>query len=109
MGKRWDKDNTSNTSNILIDAFEDYKGLYIRYLEKCHIMSKITIGDKLIITSHSGIPYHDTTGSFIIPREIGKKFDDDLFDKDLFDNINIENIAFLNSELSNFLIDFNIL
>ena len=107
MGKRWDKDNTSNTSNILIDAFEDYKGLYIRYLEKCHIMSKITIGDKLIITSHSGIPYHDTTGSFIIPREIGKKFDDDLFDKDLFDNINIENIAFLNSELTNFLIDFN--
>lgn len=104
MGKRWDN---YIIDNKVIDAFEDYKGLYIRYLEKCHIMSKITIGDKLIITSHSGIPYHDTTGSFIIPREIGKKFDDDLFDKDLFDNINIENIAFLNSELTNFLTDFN--
>ena len=99
MGKRWDNEHIGNK---VIDAFEDYKGLYIRYLEKCHIMSKITIGDKLIITSHSGIPYDDTTGSFIIPREIGKKFDDDLFD-----NINIENIAFLNSELTNFLTDFN--
>ena len=94
MGKRWDNESISNK---LIHAFEDYKGLYIRYLEKCHIMSTITIGDKLIITSHSGIPFDDTTQSFIIPREIGKKFD----------NINIENIAFLNSELTNFLIDFN--
>ena len=99
MGKKWDNERINNK---LIHAFEDYKGLYIRYLEKCHIMSKITIGDKLIITSHSGIPFDDTTKRFIIPRNIGKKFDDDLFD-----NINIENIAFLNSELTNFLIDFN--
>jgi len=103
MGKRWDNDNNNNNNigNRLIDVFNDYKGLYIRYLEKCHIMSKITIGNKLIITSHSGIPYDDTMKRFIIPSDIGKSSADDL------NEINIENIVFLNSELTKFLTDFN--
>ena len=103
MGKRWDNDNNNNNNigNRLIDVFDDYKGLYIRYLEKCHIMSKITIGNKLIITSHSGIPYDDTNNRFIIPRDIGKSSADDSKE------INIENIVFLNSELTKFLTDFN--
>ena len=98
MGKIWN----DTITNIIV--FKNYNGLYIKYLQKCHIMSKITIGDsdKLIFASHSGIPYDNTARSFIIPREIGKNFDDDLFD-----NINIENIAYLNSELTNFLTDFN--
>ncbi len=100
MGKRWDNDH-NNIDERLIDVFNDYKGLYIRYLEKCHIMSNITIGNKLIITSHSGIPYDDTMKRFIIPRDIGKSSADDL------NEINIENIVFLNSELTKFLTDFN--
>ena len=100
MGKRWDNDH-NNIDERLIDVFNDYKGLYIRYLEKCHIMSKITIGNKLIITSHSGIPYDDTMKRFIIPSDIGKSSADDL------NEINIENIVFLNSELTKFLTDFN--
>ena len=103
MGKRWDNDNNNNNNigNRLIDVFDDYKGLYIRYLEKCHIMSKITIGNKLIITSHSGIPYDDTNNRFIIPRDIGKSSADDSKE------IDVDNILELNKEFNDFITKFS--
>lgn len=59
MGKVWD---------VLPDVLAPYNGLYIRYLQECHIMASITIGTKLCIVSHAGIPYDKT---FYIPTEIG--------------------------------------
>ena len=61
MGKVWDE---------LPDVLAPYNGLYIRYLQECHIMASITIGTKLCIVSHAGIPYEETRG-FYIPSEIG--------------------------------------
>jgi hypothetical protein len=88
-------------NSVIANAFKDYNGLYIRYLQKCHIMSKITINDKLIIAAHSGIPYDDETKKFIIPSKIGREDDGDSSNES---NINIENnIASLNEELTNFL------
>jgi len=46
-----------------------YNGLYIKYLQHCHIMAKITIGYKMIFVSHSGIPYKNN--KFIIPKFLG--------------------------------------
>ena len=63
MGKVWEKDE-------LPDVLKDYNGLYIRYLQQCHIMASITIGTKLCIVSHAGIPYDEKRG-FYIPSEIG--------------------------------------
>jgi len=63
MGKVWEKDE-------LPDVLAPYNGLYIRYLQQCHIMASITIGTKLCIVSHAGIPYDEKRG-FYIPSEIG--------------------------------------
>ena len=63
MGKVWEKDE-------LPDVLKDYNGLYIKYLQECHIMASITIGTKLCIVSHAGIPYDEKRG-FYIPTEIG--------------------------------------
>jgi hypothetical protein len=63
MGKVWDEDE-------LPDVLKGYNGLYIKYLQKCHIMASITIGSKLCIVSHAGIPYDEKRG-FYIPTEIG--------------------------------------
>lgn len=63
MGKVWEKDE-------LPDVLKDYNGLYIKYLQQCHIMASITIGSKLCIVSHAGIPYDEKRG-FYIPTEIG--------------------------------------
>ena len=71
MGKIWG-------AGVLPTILEPYNGLYIKYLQQCHIMASITIGDKLCFASHAGIPYKDkektieSEGSFYIPIEIGK-------------------------------------
>ena len=76
MGKIWD-------NNVLPKILEPYNGMYIKYLQQCHIMAIITIGDKLCLVSHAGIPYKEKVigddsviaeneGSFYIPLEIGK-------------------------------------
>lgn len=64
MGKVWNESE-------LPDVLKDYNGLYIKYLQKCHIMASITIGTKLCIVSHAGIPYDETLKTFYIPSEIG--------------------------------------
>ena len=63
MGKVWDE-------RALPAILAPYNGLYIKYLQECHIMASITIGTKLCIVSHAGIPYNETQG-FYIPTEIG--------------------------------------
>jgi len=63
MGKVWEK-------GALPAILAPYNGLYIKYLQECHIMASITIGTKLCIVSHAGIPYNETQG-FYIPTEIG--------------------------------------
>lgn len=108
MGVHWiygygNQDTVRYNTSVIANAFKDYNGLYIRYLQKCHIMSKITINDKLIIAAHSGIPYDVDNKRFIIPRHIGREYDGDLSNES---NINIENIASLNEELTNFLKKF---
>jgi hypothetical protein len=69
----------------LPECLKPYNGLYIKYLEKCHIISKFTIGgveDKIYIASHSGIPYKKETetaataavaGFFYIPNDVGEE------------------------------------
>ena len=64
MGKVWKEDE-------LPDVLARYNGLYIKYLQECHIMASITIGTKLCIVSHAGIPYNETLRTFYIPTEIG--------------------------------------
>jgi hypothetical protein len=64
MGKVWD-------DNVLPAILVPYNGLYIKYLQQCHIMASITIGTKLCIVSHAGIPYEETLKTFYIPTEIG--------------------------------------
>jgi hypothetical protein len=63
MGKVWEK-------GALPAILVPYNGLYIKYLQECHIMASITIGTKLCIVSHAGIPYDERQG-FYIPTEIG--------------------------------------
>jgi len=63
MGKVWEK-------GALPAVLVPYNGLYIKYLQECHIMASITIGTKLCIVSHAGIPYDERQG-FYIPTEIG--------------------------------------
>lgn len=63
MGKVWDE-------GALPAVLAPYNGLYIKYLQECHIMASITIGTKLCIVSHAGIPYDERQG-FYIPTEIG--------------------------------------
>ena len=64
MGKVWKEDE-------LPDVLARYNGLYIKYLQECHIMASITIGTKLCIVSHAGIPYNETLRTFYISTEIG--------------------------------------
>jgi hypothetical protein len=79
MGKnRKDADFTK-----LPKCLKPYNGLYIKYLEKCHIISKFTIGgveDKIYIASHSGIPYKkdkkdakEEANFFYIPNDVGEE------------------------------------
>ena len=63
MGKVWEK-------GALPAVLVPYNGLYIKYLQECHIIASITIGTKLCIVSHAGIPYDERQG-FYIPTEIG--------------------------------------
>ena len=67
MGKKWG-------DGVLPEILEPYNGLYIKYLQQCHIMASITIGDKLCLVSHAGIPYKAIEGSegyFYIPTLLG--------------------------------------
>jgi hypothetical protein len=64
MGKVWEK-------GALPAVLVPYNGLYIKYLQECHIMASITIGTKLCIVSHAGIPYDKTLNTFYIPTKIG--------------------------------------
>ena len=68
MGKIWD-------DNILPTCFNPYNGLYIRYLQGCHIMAVFTKDDRLCFVSHSGVPYNNDGGNsgFFIPSNIGSK------------------------------------
>ena len=72
------KNRKSNDLANLPKCLQPYNGLYINYLEKCHIISKFTIGDNadnIYIASHSGIPYKAataaSTGFFYIPSDVG--------------------------------------
>ena len=74
MGKNRKGNDLANLPKCL----QPYNGLYINYLEKCHIISKFTIGDNadnIYIASHSGIPYKAasaaSTGFFYIPSDVG--------------------------------------
>ena len=74
MGKNRNGDDLAKLPKCL----RQYNGLYINYLEKCHIISKFTIGDNadnIYIASHSGIPYKAATaateGFFYIPSDVG--------------------------------------
>jgi hypothetical protein len=93
MGVHWN-------GNIIPETFNDYNGLYIRYLQKCHIMSKITINDKLIIAAHSGIPYDVNNNRFIIPLSIGRDYSNLSIEKkkELIANLN-ERAAVVNNEI----------
>jgi hypothetical protein len=77
MGKNR-KDGGEEYKN-LPECLKPYNGLYIKYLEKCHIISKFTIDgvkDNIYIASHSGIPYKkatETTGFFYIPNDVGEE------------------------------------
>ena len=68
MGKIW-------VEGVLPKILDPYNGLYIKYLQQCHIMASITIGDKLCFVSHAGIPYKNSddikAGTFYIPEKIG--------------------------------------
>jgi hypothetical protein len=87
MGKVW---NERELPAVLVP----YNGLYIKYLQECHIMASITIGTKLCIVSHAGIPYDETQG-FYIPTEIGNIS---------MGSVNyIENIKSLNKGFSDFI------
>ena len=92
MGKIW-----SNLPEVL----RPYNGLYIKYLQNCHIIASFTIGDKLCFASHSGVPYYEDkkeghTPHFYIPSKIGEE------NKYLGGN-NIDNIKILNKHFNNFI------
>jgi hypothetical protein len=84
------KIRTGKELNKLPECLRMYDGLYIKYLQKCHIMAAFTLANKpknLYIASHSGIPYGLILGDknkvddqsenpplhpfFYIPRSIG--------------------------------------
>lgn len=94
MGKKWYN---------LPDELEQYNALYIKYLQKCHIIASFTIKDKLCIASHSGIPYYDDKQEggvkhFYIPSEIG-------LEKPILEENNIENIKTINNNFNTFIDD----
>ena len=76
MGK-YRKEGTEEFKK-LPQCLQKYNGLYIKYIEKNHIMAAFTKKNNLYITSHSGIPYgksatqNDTNNYFFIPSEIGE-------------------------------------
>jgi hypothetical protein len=102
MGKIWYN---------LPDVLRPYNGLYIKYLQNCHIIASFTIGNKLCFASHSGVPYYEDkdegyTPHFYIPSKIGEE------NKDLRADNNIDNIRGLNKHFNKFIqnpdgIDYN--
>jgi hypothetical protein len=76
MGK-YRKEDTEEYRK-LPQCLQKYNGLYIKYIEKNHIMAAFTKKNNLYIASHSGIPYgksaseNDGAEYFFIPSEIGK-------------------------------------
>jgi hypothetical protein len=76
MGKYREKDTEEYKK--LPECLQKYNGLYIKYIEKNHIMAAFTKKNNLYIASHSGIPYgksateNDGNEYFFIPSEIGK-------------------------------------
>lgn len=64
MGVKWDKD-------ILPVYLEPFNGLYIKYLERSHIIAAFKAGvDKYGIASHSGIPV-DNDDNFVLTDPLG--------------------------------------
>jgi hypothetical protein len=102
------KNRIPDEYNSLPDCLKPYNGLYIKYLEKCHIISKFTIGgvkDNIYIASHSGIPYKEATaataataGFFYIPDDVGKEPTDQPNGSKY-----IENIENINNNFNNFI------
>ena len=76
MGKY--RDESTEEFKKLPQCLQKYNGLYIKYIEKNHIMAAFTKKNNLYITSHSGIPYgksatqNDTKDYFFIPSKIGE-------------------------------------
>lgn len=100
MGKIWD-------DNILPTCLNPYNGLYIRYLQGCHIMAVFTKDDRLCFVSHSGVPYNNDGGNsgFFIPSNIGSK---STFAIQNNKDANIKLIKDLNKEFFDFIkIDIN--
>jgi hypothetical protein len=93
MGKKWE-------ANVLPVILEPYNGLYIKYLQQCHIMASITIGDKLCFVSHAGIPYKKTIQNKTDLVEWEKE-------KDRVDGVNIDFVKDIN-EIGTFYIPDNI-
>ena len=86
-------------------CLQPYNGLYIKYLEKCHIISKFTIDgvkDNIYIASHSGIPYKKetaaTAGFFYIPDDVGEEPA-----VQPRNNNHIENIVNINNKFNGFI------
>ena len=93
MGKIWYN---------LPDVLRPYNGLYIKYLQNCHIIASFTIGNKLCFASHSGVPYYEDkdegyTPHFYIPSKIGEE------NKELRADNNIDNIRELNKHFNKFI------
>jgi hypothetical protein len=93
----------NNNVELLPKCFQSYNGLYINYLEKCHIISQFTIGNNnnnIYIASHSGIPYKKATntsqGFFYIPSDVGIEPTSKLSN-------NISNIADINKNFNDFI------
>jgi hypothetical protein len=92
----------NNDVEFLPECLKRYNGLYIKYLEKCHIISQFTIGNNnnIYIASHSGIPYKKATdesrGFFYIPSDVGIEPTKELYN-------NISNIADINNNFNDFI------
>lgn len=95
MGKIWD-------NGILPECLKQYNGLYISYLQGCHIMAVFTKGEKLCFVSHSGVPYNNDGNNigFFIPSKIGSK---STFAIQNNKNANIKLIKDLNKEFFYFI------
>jgi hypothetical protein len=90
MGKVWDE-------GVLPTVLVPYNGLYIKYLQECHIMASITIGTKLCIVSHAGIPYGGTLNTFYIPTEIGNISTGSVYYTNNIESLNKSFSAFIES------------
>jgi hypothetical protein len=97
MGKNWGE-------GVLPNILEPYNGLYIKYLQQCHIMASITIGDKLCFVSHAGIPYKAIEGSkgyFYIPTLLGIVPQEVTIDIGNIDTLNNNFTDFINKLITN--------